>query len=141
VTRARSRAASTAVLLAVVACSGRGGDRFTEHEVRGRRGSLEYKLFVPPRLAGSPPLVVVLHGCFQDPDEAAAYTRFNPRAEERGILAMYPRQVAERNQHRCWNWFQPDHQRRDHGEPALLVSAVERVVRDFFATHARGSDR
>jgi poly(hydroxyalkanoate) depolymerase family esterase len=127
------RVAATAILLAWAACSGRGDDRFTERH----HGSLEYKLFVPKRRTSSLPLVVVLHGCFQDPDEAAAYTRFNPGAEERGLLVMYPRQVAERNQHRCWNWFQPDHQRRGRGEPALLVGAVEQVVREHHVDRAR----
>lgn len=92
---------------------------------------------MPTRPVAPPSLVVVLHGCGQDPDETAGYTRFNAYAEERGFLVLYPRQVERRNPHRCWNWYIPAHQRRGRGEPALLVRAVERVVREHHVDRGR----
>lgn len=32
------------------------------------------------------------------------------------------------NPHRCWNWFLPEHQRRERGEPAELLELVEEIA-------------
>jgi hypothetical protein len=48
-----------------------------------------YKLFVPPHAAGrSPPLVAMLHGCTQDPDDFAAGTGMNAPAREHGFYVL-----------------------------------------------------
>ena len=47
-----------------------------------------YKLYVPPGATGRAlPLVVMLHGCTQDPDDFAAGTAMNERAREQGFYA------------------------------------------------------
>jgi len=47
------------------------------------RGSRRYKLFVPSVYREQPlPLVVMLHGCTQTPDDFATGTRMNILAEE-----------------------------------------------------------
>src|SRR5689334_3311786 len=46
-------------------------------------GSRDYKLYVPPGYQGQPlPLVMMLHGCTQDPDDFALGTRMNEAARE-----------------------------------------------------------
>jgi len=95
----------------------------------GPEGARDYKLFVPAGDAEvSRPLVVMLHGCGQDPDDFAAGTRMNAHAQEHGVLVLYPAQAPRSNQHRCWNWFMPGDQRRGAGEPALLAAITRHVM-------------
>ena len=96
-----------------------------------------YKLYIPPGHAGlCLPLVVMLHGCTQDPDDFAAGTGMNERAREQGFFVLYPAQAPAANPSRCWNWFKHTHQRRDGGEPALLAH-MTRVVVDQYGLDAR----
>src|SRR5207237_162931 len=67
--------------------------QFSEHTYTGSAGTRRYKLFIPSAYRGQPlPLVVMLHGCTQTPDDFATGTRMNLRAEERGCFVVYPAQ-------------------------------------------------
>lgn len=97
-------------------------------------GSRRYKLYIPARLAeGRRPLVVMLHGCTQNPDDFATGTGMNALAEETGCLVLYPEQDGKSNRSRCWNWFEPGHQRRDAGEPGIIASMTRQVMKDHDA--------
>ncbi len=112
--------------------------RFVASSFTGASGTRGFKLFEPEGFEGRPlPLVVMLHGCTQDPDDFAAGTRMNGLAQERGLFVLYPEQAARSNAHKCWNWFVPGNQRRGHGEPALIAGMVRHVM----ATHAVDADR
>ena len=95
-------------------------------------GSRRYKLFIPSRHAGKPlPLLVMLHGCLQDPDDFALGTRMNAIAEEQRIFVLYPEQSEATNQARCWNWFNSANQRRDQGEPSIIAGMTHEVIRSY----------
>src|SRR6202008_4454919 len=84
-------------------------------------GNRPYKLYVPGGYHGqSVPLIVMLHGCTQSPDDFALGTCMNAVAEQYICLVAYPAQVRHANLHRCWNWFSPDDQQRDSGEPSIV---------------------
>lgn len=103
--------------------------RFETREFRNPAGVRSYKLYRPARIAAAPPpLLVMLHGCTQSADDFAAGTRMNRLADEHGFLVVYPEQPPEANASRCWNWFKPQDQRRDAGEPSLLSGIVGDVV-------------
>lgn len=89
-----------------------------------------YWLYVPPGAPpGQPrPLVLMLHGCTQNPKDFATGTGMNQAAAESGALVLYPAQPRSANPKHCWNWFSPEHQRRGAGEPALLVAMVQDVA-------------
>jgi poly(hydroxyalkanoate) depolymerase family esterase len=108
-------------------------DRFLTREIETADGPRMYKLYVPARYDKShpAPLLVVLHGCTQNPDDIARGTRFNALAEENGFLVAYPEQPQKYNGLKCWNWFDAAHQVRDKGEPKLIASIAQRVMNDY----------
>jgi poly(hydroxyalkanoate) depolymerase family esterase len=90
-----------------------------------------YKLYVPtPSTGQARPLVVMLHGCTQNPDDFAVGTGMNERAREQGFCVLYPEQSQAANPQRCWNWFKHNHQRRGSGEPALIASMTQTIMKE-----------
>jgi poly(hydroxyalkanoate) depolymerase family esterase len=92
-------------------------------------GTRDYKLFIPPAsVEEALPLVVMLHGCTQNPDDFAAGTGMNEAARQRGFYVLYPAQTQHANSSRCWNWFKHNHQKRGRGEPAILAGMTRDVM-------------
>lgn len=97
----------------------------------GAGGTRDFKLYIPPGAADGTrrPLVVMLHGCTQHPDDFAAGTRMNEAARAQGAYVLYPAQAQKANPQRCWNWFKHNHQQRGRGEPELIAGMVREVLR------------
>ena len=106
--------------------------RFEQLAFANGAGSRRYKLYIPSSFTGqSVPLVMMLHGCTQSPDDFAAGTRMNLLAEEFGFLVAYPGQPKSSNPSKCWNWFRPSDQRRGQGEPALIAGIAQQIAKDY----------
>jgi poly(hydroxyalkanoate) depolymerase family esterase len=114
------------------------GATFDERTYANQAGSRTYKLYVPSGYNGQPlPLVLMLHGCTQSPDDFAAGTRMNDLAEEQTFLVAYPAQPKSANPSKCWNWFSAVDQRRDQGEPSLIAGITREIMQDFAVDRAR----
>lgn len=110
------------------------GARFEDRVFTGAAGSRRYKVFVPSGYTGQAlPVVLMLHGCTQNPDDFAAGTQMNRLAEDETFLVAYPEQPQSANMQRCWNWYAAGDQVRDGGEPALLAGIARAVVDEFSA--------
>ncbi len=111
-----------------------GAGRFSEERFTAPEGSRRYRLYTPAcaEAGVALPLVVMLHGCTQTPEDFAAGTRMNEWAERDGFLVCYPAQSAAANGQRCWNWFKDEDQQREGGEPALIAG----ITRDVMARHS-----
>lgn len=108
------------------------GGQFLSASYTGQAGTRDYKLYIPSGYHGQAlPLVVMLHGCTQTPDDFAVGTGMHRFAEEQCFFVAYPAQESRANQSRCWNWFQAADQERDRGEPALIAGITRQILRDY----------
>jgi poly(hydroxyalkanoate) depolymerase family esterase len=95
-------------------------------------GSRDYKVYVPSHADGRTlPLIIMLHGCTQNPDDFAVGTGMNRLAEEHGFIVAYPRQPMSANQSACWNWFNLTDQMRDAGEPSIIAGITRTIMAEF----------
>lgn len=114
------------------------GARFDTRALVNAAGRRSYKLYVPSGYAGERlPLVVMLHGCTQSPDDFATGTRMNELAEELRFLVSYPEQAKAANASKCWNWFKAADQQREGGEPSLIADITRQVIGEFSVDSTR----
>jgi poly(hydroxyalkanoate) depolymerase family esterase len=43
-------------------------------------------------------------------------------------MVLYPEQPRKANSMGCWNWFDPAHQARDRGEPAMIAALTQQAA-------------
>jgi poly(hydroxyalkanoate) depolymerase family esterase len=108
------------------------GTKFIDGSYSNHAGSRAYRLFIPSGYHGQPlPLIVMLHGCTQSPEDFAAGTRMNFLAETQSCFVAYPAQRSQANQAKCWNWFRATDQQRDTGEPSLIAGITRQIMREY----------
>lgn len=109
------------------------GAEFLDQRYSCAAGARRYRLYVPSTAGnGLQGLIVMLHGCTQNPEDFAAGTGMNALAEEHRLIVVYPAQTGGDNSMSCWNWFRPGDQVRDAGEPAIIAGLTE-SLRDQYA--------
>ena len=112
--------------------------QFLTRSFSNHAGTRDYKLYIPANYHGQPlPLVVMLHGCTQNPDDFANGTRMNLLAEEKQCFVVYPAQAKSANSSKCWNWFKSLDQQRGKGEPAIIAGITQEVVNAYHLDSAK----
>ena len=99
--------------------------------------SRDYLVYVPRAYGGwkRRPLLVLLHGCKQTPEDFAAATRIAALADGNGWLVLLPRQTDKANAWSCWNWFDKATS-GGRGEAAIVATQVQ-AVRRAYRVHPR----
>ena len=98
----------------------------------------EYLVYVPRGWSRwrRAPLLVLLHGCKQTPEEFAAATRIAARADAEGWLVLLPRQKSAANPWCCWNWFD-SRTVGGVGEAAIIAAQIKTVAAHYRADPRR----
>ncbi len=109
----------------------RGGE-VVDRSFTNDAGTRTYQVYIPGSYSidsgDEVPMIVMLHGCTQSPDDFAVGTQMNALAEQYGFVVVYPAQAANANGSKCWNWFRAEDQRRDSGEPSLIAGITQEVA-------------
>ena len=110
----------------------KSGGQFLTKSFTNHAGTRNYKLYIPSGYHGQAmPLMVMLHGCTQNPDDFAAGTRMNLVAEEKQCFVVYPTQAKAANPSKCWNWFKAVDQQREQGDPSIIAGITREVVGNY----------
>ena len=118
--------------------SNKAPGRFIKRSFSNSVGTRAYKTYLPARYRGqSLPLIVMLHGCKQTPDDFAEATRMNELADQIGFIVLYPAQARSANVSCCWNWFWPSDQQREGGEPSLIAGITRQVIARYHVDQNR----
>lgn len=123
----------------------RAAGTFTKHTYTSSYAPTprDYWVYVPAGKPRAPrPVVVFLHGCNETALEGAKASHFNALADKRGFVVVYPQQrinasadgsqapPGDGNGVGCWNWFMPENQVRDAGEPGIIAGITREVIKD-----------
>ena len=109
------------------------GARFLSRSFTGAAGTRTYKLYIPASAPDQPlGLIVMLHGCKQDPDDFAAGTNMNAIAEGAWPCCCVSdaKQPLPMQHHAGIGLIPPD-QRRDAGEPSIIAGLSREIVSEL----------
>ena len=114
---------------------GRLGDVVARLRWASAEGARDYRLYLPTNPAPPAGLVLLLHGCTQNPEDFVTGTRMIAEAERAGLILLVPEQGRGDNPQLCWNWFRPGDQQG--GEAALLAALASCVAREHGVPEGR----
>ncbi len=96
----------------------------------GNPGGIEMYQYIPGNMPAHAPLVVSLHGCFQDA-ETYSNVGWKALADTWKFYLIFPQQKPSNNAYRCWNWFQANEIERGRGEIKSIIQMIEKMQTDF----------
>jgi poly(hydroxyalkanoate) depolymerase family esterase len=94
-------------------------------------GNLKAKTYIPDSYRKGAPLVVVLHGCTQNPSGYDRNSGWSHAADEYGFALLFPEQQRANNPNLCFNWYSQSDSSRDSGE----ALSIRQMVAEMHARH------
>ena len=91
-------------------------------------GNLTMRYYRPAGLKPGAPLVVLLHGCRQDPAAYATGSGWPTLAARHGFALLLPGQNRANNPMGCFSWFNPAAVARQGGEVASILAMIEAML-------------
>jgi poly(hydroxyalkanoate) depolymerase family esterase len=109
-------------------------------------GNLKGSIYIPQKLANNSrkkPLVVLLHGCNQSPNQLLSITGFQKYADSLGFYLLMPEQKIINNPSKCFNWFyEKDISHQEEGESRSIVAMIDYAEGnypiDIYSVHVVG---
>lgn len=118
---------TSAILFALLICGQASAKRVNLMHM-GRN----FVLVIPDKPSkGTKPLVVLLHGCKQNPNLILEGTQLEVEANKNEFFILAPEQPNYYNMDHCWNWFLDYQQKRMMGtEMGQIIAGIESVVKN-----------
>jgi poly(hydroxyalkanoate) depolymerase family esterase len=83
--------------------------------------------YLPADLPANPPLVVVLHHCFQVAADYVQEAGWQKLADRYKFVILMPEEVPFNDLNRCWRWWSDD-ALRGKGEPESIRQMIEKSI-------------
>jgi poly(3-hydroxybutyrate) depolymerase len=99
-------------------------------------GNIKMYKYVPENVHANAPLVVSLHGCFQDA-ETYSNVGWKELSDKWKFYIVFPEQKIVNNPYRCWNWFQSDDIKRGRGEIKSIIEMIDKMKGDYSINESR----
>ena len=93
-------------------------------------GNLRMFKYIPDQMPPSAALVVVMHGCTQNARTFANESGWIKLADRLQFALALPEQTQANNAQNCFNWFQPNNNKRDQGEALSIKQMVDKMKSD-----------
>ncbi|MCB9189365.1 MAG: PHB depolymerase family esterase [Flavobacteriales bacterium] len=117
------------LLLIITLCLGQNGEQIIIKDLNQNPGNLKGSIYIPEKLENNSrkqPLVVLLHGCNQTPDQLLSITGFQKYADSLGFYLLMPEQKMINNPSKCFNWFyEKDISHQQDGESRSIVAMID----------------
>lgn len=135
-------------ILLVISCTilAQNGEFVTIKNLQHNPGNLKGTIYIPNKLkknSRKKPLVVLLHGCNQTPNQLLSITGFQKYADSLGFYLLMPEQKMINNPNKCFNWFyEKDISHQEEGESKSIVAMIDYASGnypiDIYSVHVAG---
>lgn len=100
------------------------------HMLPWTRPARDYLTLAPATAGNTMRLLVLIHGCRQEPHGFAAATHMRELVESGEWIILLPNQSRKANLHRCWNWFDRSTV-AGGGEVAITQAMIDTVAERY----------
>ncbi|CAG5084805.1 extracellular catalytic domain type 1 short-chain-length polyhydroxyalkanoate depolymerase [Parvicella tangerina] len=134
------------ILLLVVVSYCQNGEVVSIKGLQHNPGNLKGSIYIPQKLAHhskQKPLVVLLHGCGQSPEQLLSITGIQKYADSLGFYLLLPEQKIINNPSKCFNWFyEKDISHQEEGESRSIIAMIDYAEGnypiDIYSVHVIG---